>query len=164
MVVLAGTLSGAAAGVEELDLRVQGIQCSLCARTVERVVGKLPAIGRASLEDGQGLLKVTAIPGRSLDPDAIRKRLARSGFSPAMDEEIRAVGSLHRGPRDRLVFRVAGGREQFDLLEGAQLRSLLQELPAGAPGRVAVRARVHRHPATLPPSLSILSYQVEAKR
>ena len=163
-VVLAGALSSAEAAVEGLELRVQGIQCTLCARTVERIVSKLPGVGEASLEAGEGLLRVSALPGRSLDPDAIRKRLVKSGFPPAVDEEIRAVGSLQRGPRDRLIFRITGGREQFDLLEGAQLKRLLQELPAGVPSRVAVRARVHRHPATLPPSLSILSYEVEAKR
>ena len=161
--MLAGGLSYAA-GVEELSLRVEGIQCSLCATVVQRVVGGLPGVGEVSVLPDPWRLKVTAQTGGSLDLPGIRKQLAKSGYPPVGDEEINAVGTVSRGLKDRLTFKIPGAKEDYDLLEGAQLRALLQELPAGSGARVAVQAKVHRHPASLPPSLSILSYEIEANR
>jgi copper chaperone CopZ len=162
--VLAGGLSAATAGVEQVKLRVDGIQCPLCATAVERVIGNLPGVQQASLQSGPWRLEVSAQPGRSLDLPAIRKQLDKSGFPPVGDEEISAEGMVTRGARDHLTFRIPGGKEDYDLLEGAQLRALLQALPVNAQARVAIQARVHHHPASLPPSLSILSYEVETNR
>jgi copper chaperone CopZ len=160
--VLAGGLSHA--GVKELDLQVDGVKCSLCAAVVQRIVGNLPGVGEVSLQPDPWRLKVTARPGEGLDLQGIRKQLAKAGYTPVGDDEISAEGMVSRGSRDHLTFKVPGAKEEYDLLEGAQLRALLQELPAGPGVRVAVLARIHRHPASLPPSLSILSYEIEANR
>ena len=162
--VLAGGLSSAAAGGEEANLRVEGIQCPLCATVVERVIGKLPGVNEVLVQPDPWRLKVSAQPGGSLDLPGIRKQLAKSGYPPVGDEEISAEGMVSRGVKDHLTFKVPGAREEYDLLEGAQLRALLQALPAASPVRVAIQARVHRHPASLPPSLSILSYEVKTNR
>jgi hypothetical protein len=49
----------------------------------------------------------------------------------------------------------------FDLLEGDELRRLLMALPAAGNPKVVLTARLHEHPGHLPPSLSILSYEVK---
>lgn len=162
--VLGCALTGAAAAVEEVEVRVEGIRCTLCATTLERVLHKQPGVGDVTVESPSGLVRITAKPGEGLDLPAIRKRLAKAGFTPQGDEEVRLAGMVTRGPRDRLIFRVPGAREEYDLLEGAELRNLLLALPAGKPSRVQLRARLHRHPAALPPSLSILSFEVEPLR
>jgi len=156
--------SSAHAAVEELDLQVGGIQCSLCVRTLQRLVGETSGVGEVTVDAQTGKVHVASVPGKGLDLQAIRKRLLQSGYPPAPDEEIRAVGSVSRGPQDRLTFKVAGTKDEFDLLEGAELRTLLHSLPPGAPSPVSIRARVHRHPEGMPPSLSILSYEVETRR
>jgi len=160
----AGGLSSAAAAVESMGVRVEGIQCSLCVTTIERLVGKLPGVAQATMLAEPWRLEVSALGGRSLDLPEIRKQLIQAGYQPDEDEQITAGGMVNRGANGHLTFKVPGGTEEFDLLEGAQLRALLQEVPAGAPTRVTIRARVHRHPASLPPSLSILSFEVETKQ
>jgi len=62
---------------------------------------------------------------------------------------------------DRLTFRVQGPNDEFDLLEGDELRRLLLAMPAAANRRVVLTARIHEHPEHLPTSLSILSYEVK---
>jgi copper chaperone CopZ len=163
--VLAGGLSGATAAVEELDVRVEGIQCSLCVTALQRMVTKLPGVKEVTVTEDPRHLRVTALPGRGLDLAAIREQLLKSGYQPDEDEVIGASGMVKRGERDHLTFSIPGAKEEYDLLEGAPLRALLQELPAaGPPVLVSVQGRVHRHPADLPPSLSILSYEVQTRK
>lgn len=159
--ILCGACSGAAAAVEEAQIRVDGIRCSLCVTTLERLLKAQPGVGEVAVENPSGRLTITAAPGAGLDLPGIRSRLEKAGFAPQGDEIVTAVGAVAHGENDRLIFRVSGAKEAYDLLEGAELRSLLLALPGG-PSRVKLRARLHRHPASLPPSLSILSYEVEA--
>jgi copper chaperone CopZ len=160
--ILCGACNGAAAAVEEAQIRVEGIRCSLCVTTLERMLGAQPGVGGVAVESPSGRITLTAAPGAGLDLPGIRARLAKAGFEPAGDEIVTAVGAVARGENDRLTFRIPGAKESYDLLEGAELRNLLLALPAGKPSRVKLRARLHRHPASLPPSLSVLSYEVEA--
>lgn len=158
IVILGCGFSSARATVEELDLQVGGMQCSLCVQTVQRLVEGIPGVGEVTVDE-TGRLRVISAPGKGLDLQGIRKQLAKAGYAPAPDEVIRAVGSVSRGLQERLTFKVTGTKDEFDLLEGAELRGLLTTLPVG-PAQVTVRARVHRHPEGMPPSLSILSYEI----
>ena len=159
--ILGGACSAAAAAVEEAQIRVAGIRCSLCVTTLERLLSGQPGVGTVAVENPLGRITITASSGGGLDLPGIRARLAKAGFEPEGDEFVTAVGSVARGENDRLTFRVPGAKETYDLLEGAELRNLLLDLP-GRPNRVKLRARLHHHPASLPPSLSVLSYEVEA--
>ena len=153
------------AAVEEVSLRVDGLKCSLCARQVESGVGRLPEVLSATADPTTGEVTVTARPGRSLSPTALRRQIQRAGFRPVPEhEELRAVGMVEHGPHDRLVFRIGETGEAYDLLEGPELLPLLQSLPAAGKSPVALRGRVHRHPESLPPSLTILSFEIEAKK
>ncbi len=148
--------------MEEAQIQVDGIRCSLCVTTLERLLKAQPGVGEVAVENPSGRLTITAAPGGGgLDLPGIRSRLEKAGFAPQGDEIVTATGTVAHGENDRLTFRVTGAKESYDLLEGAELRSLLLALPGG-PSRVKLRARLHRHPASLPPSLSVLSYEVEA--
>ena len=160
--ILCGACSRAAAAVEEAQIRVEGIRCSLCVTTIERLLGAQPGVGGAAVENPSGRITITAKPGEGLDLPGIRERLEKAGYHPAGDEMLTAVGTVAHGENDRLTFRVPGAKEYYDLLEGAELRNLLLALPSGGPNRVKLRARLHRHPASLQPSLSVLSFEVEA--
>jgi len=161
-IVLAGAFSLAPAAVEEADLVVEGMQCSLCARGVRQSLLRLPGVGEVEADLATGKVRILALGGRSLDLAGIRARIARWGFRVAPEPVvIRAVGTVNHGPNDRLTFRVRGTREEFDLLEGDGLRRLLLALPATGNPRVVLTARMHEHPRHLPPSLSVLKYEVK---
>jgi len=148
--------------VEEADLVVEGMKCSLCVRGVRQSITRLPGVAGVEADLATGRVKVLALGGRSLVLGEIRTRIARWGFRVAPEPVvIRAVGTVNRGPKDRLTFRIQGTNEEFDLLEGDELRRLLLALPVAGKSRVVLTARMHEHPAHLPPSLSILSYEVK---
>jgi len=161
-VVLSGAFSLAPAAVEEADLLVEGMKCPLCAKGVRQSLTRLAGVGEVEADLATGKLRILAARGKSLDLAGIRARVARWGFRVAPEPlVIRAVGAVHHGPNDRLTFRVQGTREEFDLLEGDGLRRLLLALPAAGSPRVVLTARVHEHPKHLPPSLSVLRYEVK---
>ncbi len=138
------------------------MKCPLCPREVEASVGQVPGVKRVEADLPTGKVKILAQEGRSPDLKEIRARIGKWGFRVAPEPlVIRAEGTLTHGPRARLMFRVPGLKEDFDLLEGEELRRLLISLPATGNRRVELTARVHTHPENLPPSLSILSYEVK---
>ncbi len=63
-------------------LRVDGMTCGGCERSLERAVGKLPGVSRVRASHRQGTLEV------DFDPDALARDLLLQtirdvGFSPA---------------------------------------------------------------------------------
>ena len=150
------------AAVEEASLVVEGMKCSLCVRGIRQSLTRLPGVGGVEADLATGRVRITALGERSLALAGIRARIARWGFRVAPEPfVIRASGTVNHGPRDRLTFRVLGANDEFDLLEGDELRRLLLALPAAGNPRVVLTARLHGHPEHLPPSLSILSYEVK---
>ena len=138
------------------------MQCPLCTRGIEASLGRLPGVGSVKAELPGGQVSVVALRGSSLNLKEIRARISRWGFRVAPEPMIiRAVGTVNHGVRDRLTFHVQGTNDEFDLLEGDELKRLLLSLPASGNRRVALTARVHAHPEHLPESLSILSYEVK---
>jgi len=111
-------------------------------------------------ELGTGRVQVLAQEGRSLDLQAIRSRIVRTGFTPVREPVIRATGVVNRSKRGRLTFRVLGSNEDYVLLEGAEFRRLLMALPVTGIGQITLTGRIHRHPERLQSSLSVLSYEV----
>jgi copper chaperone CopZ len=148
--------------VEEASLVVEGMKCSLCVRGIRQSLTGLPGVGGVEADLATGRVRITAMGGRSLALAEIRARIARWGFRVVPEPlVIRASGAVNHGPKDRLTFRVQGTNEVFDLLEGDELRRLLMALPAAGNPKVVLTARLHEHPGHLPPSLSILSYEVK---
>ena len=138
------------------------MKCPLCVRGIRQSLTRLPGVGSVEADLATGRVRVAALAGRSLALREIRARIARWGFGVAPEPfVIRVSGTVHHGPRDRLRFRVQGTDDEFDLLEGDELRRLLLALPAAGNPRVVLTARMHEHPEHLPPSLSILSYEVK---
>ncbi len=162
--VAAGGVSGARAGVEEVRLQVEGMQCSLCGVAVERKLSRLPSVESVEADPETGKVVVRARPGGSLEVRGVREQIVRAGYRPAPEhEEIRAVGTINHGLHDRLFFRIEETKESFDLLESAELRRLLESLPASGVPRVSVTGRIHRLPDQLPATLTVLDYAMESK-
>jgi copper chaperone CopZ len=164
VLVATGGVSGARAGVEEVRLQVEGMQCSLCGTAVERKLSSLRSVESVEVDPESGKVVVRGRPGGSLELRGIREQIVRAGYRPAPDhEEIRAVGTVNHGLHDRLFFRIEETKESFDLLENAELRRLLESLPATGMPRVSVSGRVNRQPDDLPPTLTVLDYTLESK-
>lgn len=146
--------------MQEVDLVVEGMKCSLCARGIRESLVRLPGVGSVEADLESGRVKILAMPGNSLDFQGIRTRVERWGFQIVPEPVIvRAVGTVRHGPRDRLTFDVLGTDQKFDLLEGEELRRLLSKLPPSGAPRVALTARLHAQPE-MPATLSVLSYEV----
>ncbi len=161
VLILAGGFSRVSAAVEEAVLQVEGMTCPLCVRGIQESLGRLAGVGAVEADLGTGRVRLAAQSGRSLDLQEIRGRILKLGFRPAREAVIRATGNVNVGPRDRLTFRVLGTTENYVLLEGAELRRLLISLRVASGAGVELRGRIHRHPERLPPSLSVLSYEVK---
>ncbi|HEV8335420.1 MAG TPA: heavy metal-associated domain-containing protein [Candidatus Polarisedimenticolia bacterium] len=160
----AGAFSLASAAVREVDLVVEGMKCPLCARGIRESLVRLPGVGSVEADLESGRVKIAAMPGHSLDFQGIRTRVERWGFQIVPEPVIvRAVGTIQHGPRDRLMFHVLGNDQEFDLLEGEELRRLLSKLPPSGAPRVALTARLHAQPEHLPATLSVLSYEVSPR-
>ena len=157
---LTAGISRALATVDEVTLTVEGMTCPLCVRGVQESIRRLAGVGSVEAELKTGQVRIAAQPGGSLDLQRIRAQILRAGFEPVREPVIHATGTINLGPRGRLTFRVSGTSENYVLLEGFELRNLLGSLPAAGVARVALLGRIHRHPERLPPTLSVLSYEV----
>ena len=128
------------------------------------VGGQASRGGQGEVDSQTGSVTVRARAGLSLELRGIHGQIVRAGYRPAPEgEEIRAVGTVNYGTRDRLFFRIEETKESFDLLECAELKRLLQSLSASGPSRVSLTGRVHRHPEDLPATLSVLAYTIEPR-
>jgi len=158
---LTGGISRALATVDEATFTVEGMTCPLCVRGVQESIRRLPGVRSVAAELTTGQVRIGAEPGRSLDLQRIRAQIVRTGFEPVREPVIHATGAINQSPRGRLTFRVSGTAEDYVLLEGFELRHLLASLPTAGGSRVTLLGRVHRHPERLPPTLSVLSYEVK---
>jgi len=158
---LTGGISKALATVDEATLTVEGLTCPLCVRGIEESIRRLPGVSSVAAELKTGQVRIEAEPGRSLDLQKIRAQIVRAGFEPVREPVIHATGTINQSPRGRLTFRVLGTTEDYVLLEGYELRHLLASLPTTGGSRVTLLGRIHRHPEQLPPTLSVLSYEVK---
>ncbi len=158
--LLIGGIFPVPATVDEMTLTVEGMSCPLCVRGVQESLRRLPGVASVEAELSTGRVRTSAQPGRSLDLQRIRGQVLRAGFHPVREMVIRATGTIEQSPRGRLTFRITGAAENYVLLEGSELRRLLASLSAARGSRVTLLGRIHRHPERLPPSLTVLSYEL----
>ena len=158
---LTGGISKALATVDEATLTVEGMTCPLCVRGVEESIRRLPGVRSVAAELKTGEVRIEAEAGRSLDLQKIRAQIVRAGFEPVREPVIHATGTINQSPHGRLTFRISGTTEDYVLLEGLELRHLLGSMPTAGGSRVTLLGRVHHHPERLPPTLSVLSYEVK---
>jgi copper chaperone CopZ len=77
----AGAQATRPAEQERVTLRISGMQCSVCAATVERVAKRLAGVTDARADQPAGTAAITYDPSRT-NPAAIARLLAkRSGFA-----------------------------------------------------------------------------------
>ncbi|NMO94414.1 heavy metal translocating P-type ATPase [Paenibacillus lemnae] len=79
---------------ENADLTLTGMTCAACAARIEKMVGKMPGVGRSSVNFAMETLSVTYNPGEVSIPD-IQQRVQKLGYGAAPKEE-KGDASAHR--------------------------------------------------------------------
>jgi Cd2+/Zn2+-exporting ATPase len=73
-------------GLERTVVRVEGMDCASCAATVEKRVGRLPGVHRATVNFAAGRLDAEHDPG--LDLEEIEKAVRDAGYGVGKTQEI----------------------------------------------------------------------------
>ncbi len=93
MAVLALILAGCASGVPhrvaetrpDAEVRVYevfGMDCPGCHGGLEKLVGRLPGVARATAHWEAQRVTITLAPGATLEEDALRDAIRRANFTP----------------------------------------------------------------------------------
>ena len=93
----------------QVELRVYGLDCELCARGVSESVKRMPGVKSVDISLKTGLLKIVLAPGNNFKMSDLRKRIRENGFRP-MEAKVTARGEFS-GPR----FQVSGSDESYDV-------------------------------------------------
>ncbi len=78
-----------------LHLKLGGMHCSLCVRSVERALGRLPGVGSAQVSIAHEEVLVTYDPER-VTPGKIRQTLEALGFEPREPDEAGLLAAQER--------------------------------------------------------------------
>ena len=91
-------------GLERTVVRVEGMDCASCAATVERRVGQLPGVHRATVNFAAGRLDAQHDPGLAVED--LEKAVRDAGYWVAKTEEVERT-PFWRTPRAVSVFASA---------------------------------------------------------
>ncbi len=94
-----------------LELRISGMTCAHCARTIERVLARVPGVARVQVPDWQRGRAVVTWEGDTVDADALARAVARAGHGYRLErwEVVREIGG--EAPPERVSDQV-----DYDLL------------------------------------------------
>ncbi len=80
--------TGNAACEDTINIKVSGLVCDFCARSLEKVFLKRGDVGGIKVDLGKGSIVVAMKPGLTIDDATITKLIADSGYN---------VSAIHRG-------------------------------------------------------------------
>jgi copper chaperone CopZ len=103
------TVQAARAEYRQIQLKVFGLDCELCARGVSASIHRMPGVKRANVSLKTGVLSMELVPGNTFTMSDLRKRIRESGFRP-MGATVTAVGRFWDGR-----FEVLGTGESYDI-------------------------------------------------
>ncbi len=94
-----------------LELRISGMTCAHCARTIERVLARVPGVARVQVPGWQSGRAVVTWEGDTVDADALARAVAQAGHGYRMErwEVVREIG--REAPPERVPDQV-----DYDLL------------------------------------------------
>ena len=96
-----------------VEMRVSGLECASCARSVDKVLRKIKGVESASFRAEDGTAVVQLKPGNMVPLDEIRDALKRVGYTPG-DANVKARGAVTK-EGDAWQFRPAGLDRAFAL-------------------------------------------------
>ncbi|BBM69696.1 mercury(II) reductase [Rhodothermus marinus] len=160
-----------------LELRIEGMTCAHCARTIEQALLRVPGVERAQVPGWQSGRAVVTWEGDAVDAEALKKAVAQAGHGYRLEawEVVREIGGetpagdgLDRVDYDLLI--IGGGSAAFAAALRARelgFRSLIVNdgLPPGGtcvnvgcvPSKALIRAAEAHHRAAHHPFAGIRS-------
>lgn len=77
-----------------LELRIEGMTCAHCARTIEQALLRVPGVERAQVPGWQSGRAVVIWEGDAVDAEALRKTVAQAGHGYRLQawEVVREIG------------------------------------------------------------------------
>jgi copper chaperone CopZ len=93
----------------QIQLKVYGLDCELCARGVGASIHRMTGVKSVDVSLRTGLIGIQLIPGNTLKMSELRKRIHDNGFRP-MGARVTALGRL-----DGSKFEVLGTGESYDV-------------------------------------------------
>ena len=95
----------------QIQLKVYGLDCELCARGVGASVHRMPGVRSVEVSLKTGMVAIQLMPGNTLKMSDLRQRIRENGFRP-MEARVRALGRLNGSK-----FEVLGTGESYDVPE-----------------------------------------------
>jgi copper chaperone CopZ len=93
----------------QIQLKVYGLDCELCARGVGASVHRMTGVKSVQVSLKTGLIGIQLMPGNTLKMTDLRKRIQDNGFRP-MEARVTALGRLSGSK-----FEVIGTGESYDV-------------------------------------------------
>jgi copper chaperone CopZ len=93
----------------QIQLKVYGLDCELCARGVGASVHRMAGVKSVEVSLKTGMIGIQLMPGNTLKMSDLRKRIQDNGFRP-MGARVTALGRLSGSK-----FEVLGTGESYDV-------------------------------------------------
>ena len=71
----------AAAYAETIDIKVNGLVCDFCARTIEKTFMRTGEVEDIEVDLGKGYVKVTTKPGAEISDEKITELITDAGYN-----------------------------------------------------------------------------------
>jgi Cu+-exporting ATPase len=88
--------------VQALQLPIKGMTCAVCAKTIERVVGKLPGVDSVSVNFATEKASVKYDPAL-LRLSEIKRAISKAGYTPLAITEAGAGTDEHKAAKEREI-------------------------------------------------------------
>jgi copper chaperone CopZ len=97
----------------QIQLKVYGLDCELCARGVGASVHRMTGVKSVEVSLKTGIIAIQLMPGNTLTMSDLRKRIKDNGFRP-MEARVTALGQFHGSK-----FEVLGTHESYEIAEAS---------------------------------------------
>jgi len=73
---------------QQLEVKISGMSCKFCVRSVEKNLSKLEGIKDVSVNLDKGIAKIIMTPGKQGNANQIKELIKKAGFTPG---DVRTV-------------------------------------------------------------------------
>lgn len=160
------SFQSAFAGIDGVELRVDGLTCPFCVYGVEKKLKGVEFVEDAKASLKTGIVQIKVRNGKAVDTDRLNKAVKESGFTPG-DIEITATGSLTEKD-GHPALKVTGSDQVFLLVGGHKhdkeellSKEKIDEIKAATEnGAITITGHVYTH-TDFPTALSVDSFEAK---
>lgn len=151
--LLAFIASPAWTEIERVEMRVDGLACPFCAYGLEKKLKDVPGVSEVEIRVDEGLVRLKAKEGESIDVDRLKPAVKDAGFTPR-EITATAVGNVAT-VNERSVLQVSGADTELILDESPTMKELQSKLDGSRRVRLTGRLEErtpeghHAHPFSM---------------